>query len=344
MDVRNVHCRQDAAVPKMKQQLLQTIYNFGGFSPFHNLNSRKVLIFTYHRFSKDTHPHKISEIEFESHLTYLAKHNNILSLKEVVEAKRNNLELPANSTVITIDDGYSDAYDIAFPLLKKYKMPATLYAITDFIDGKIWLWTDLMRYLLLASEAGFFSYEHPNGELVESELEDDFQKLEIAGRVNSILKKLSDKEKDFRIKEIAESLEVEIPEQPTSEFAPITWKQAREMDKSYINIESHTITHPILPNVSAKRLEYELTQSKERLEEILERKVEHFCYPNGSLNEDVEKATIKAGYKSATTTEYGFNNGRTNLFLLKRIDASPNIANFAQSVSGFEQMRQRIHL
>lgn len=328
----------------MKQQLLKTIYNFGGFAPFHEFNRRKVLILMYHRFSKESHPHKISEKEFEAHLTYLAKYNNVLSLSEVVEAKRNNLELPPNPTVITIDDGYSDAYEIAFPLLKSYKMPATLYVITDFLDDKIWLWTDLTRYLLMESEAGFFSYEHPNGETVESELEDDLQKLEVAGRVNSILKKLSDSEKNFRIKEIAESLEVVIPEKPPKNFAPITWEQAREMDRSFMDIESHTVTHPILPNINAEHLEFELTKSKTKLEKILERKVEHFCYPNGSLNEDVEKATIKAGYKSAVTTEYGFNNGRTNLFLLKRIDAAPNIANFAQSVSGFEQLRQKIHL
>lgn len=328
----------------MKKQILKTIYNFGGFAPFHNLNQRKVLILMYHRFSKEPHPLKISKDEFEEHLAYLAKRNNVLSLDEVVEAKNAGEELPPNTTVITIDDGYRDVYDIAFPLLKKYKVPATLYAITDFVDGKIWLWTDLMRYLLLTSEAGFFSYEHPNGELVESELEDDLQKLEVAGRVNSILKKLPEKEKDFRIREIAESLEVEIPEKPTADFAPINWQQAREMDKSWVDIESHTVTHPILPNVDETQLEFELIHSKERLEKILEREVNHFCYPNGSLNEEVREATIKAGYKSATTTKYGFNNGRSDMFLLKRIDANPSIANFAQSVSGFEQMRQKIHL
>ena len=183
----------------MKQQLLKTIYNFGGFAPFHNLNQRKVLILMYHRFSVEPHPHKISREEFESHLIYLAKHNNVVSLDDVVNAKLKGEPLPSNTTVITIDDGYADAYDIAFPLLEKYKMPATLYAITDFIDGKIWLWTDLMRYLLLKSEAGFFSYEHPNGELVESQLDNDLQKLEVAGHVNSILKKLPDNEKDLSL-------------------------------------------------------------------------------------------------------------------------------------------------
>ncbi len=302
------------------------------------------MILMYHRFSESPHPYKISKYEFEEHLAYLAKHNTILTLDEVIEAKRKGKKLPRNPTIITIDDGYKDVYDIAFPLLKKYRMPATLYAITDFLDGKIWLWTDLMRYLLLNSEAIFFSYEHPNGEKVESELNDDLQKLEVAGRINSILKNLTNNEKNFRIKEIAESLEVEIPQKPTEEFAPINWEQAREMDASFVRIESHTVTHPILPKVDEIQLIFELTQARTRLEKILERKVEHFCYPNGSLDRNVQRAVENAGYKSAVTTEYGFNNGRTNMFLLKRIDASASIANFAQSVSGFEHLRQRIHL
>jgi len=328
----------------VKQQILKTIYNFGGFVPFHNLNQRKVLILMYHRFSKQSHPHRISEEAFEEHLAYLVKHNNVLSLDEVVDAKINGDELPSNPTVITIDDGYSDAYEIAFPLLKKYRMPATLYAITDFLDGKIWLWTDLMRYLLQESDVGFFSYEHPNGEIVEAELKDDLHKLEIADQVNSILKKLPEEEKNFRINEIAESLEVEIPNAPTKEYSPISWEQAKEMDSSILKIESHTVTHPILPNVEATQLEYELSGAKGRLEEMLGRDVEHFCYPNGSLNRAVEQAVEKAGYKSAVTTEYGFNNGRTEMLMLKRIDAASSIANFAQSVSGFEHLRQRIHI
>jgi len=84
-----------------------------------------------------------------------------------------------------------------------------------------------------------------------------------------------------------------------------------------------------------------LKNSKHRLEEVLERKVEHFCYPNGLLNENVQKAVKDAGYKSATTTNYGFNTRQRNRFLLARIDAPAAIANFAQSVSGFEAFRQR---
>lgn len=297
------------------------MYNFGAFAPFRWANRGNILILMYHRFGEGAA--KISAEKFELHLKYLKENHRVLSLAEMVEYSQNSKTLPPNSVVITIDDGYRDAYEIAFPLLKKFGFAATVYAITDFLDDKCWLWTDLMRYVLLNTQC-------------------DLQnRLETAAQINTNLKKLPNEEKTAKIKEFAKDFGVEIPALPPPEFAPMNWTQAREMDVENVSIESHTVTHPILPNISADALDFELQTSKKRLEEVLNRRVEHFCYPNGSLNKNVEKAVEKAGYKSATTTEYGFNNLQTERLLLKRIDAQSSIENFAQSASGFENVRRK---
>ncbi|HSK70477.1 MAG TPA: polysaccharide deacetylase family protein [Pyrinomonadaceae bacterium] len=326
----------------MKKTLLKTIYNLGGFAPFHWAARGKILILMYHRFSREKNPFKISSAEFAAHLEYLSKRSRVLSLSETVERLQNKQPLPPNAAVITIDDGYADAYEIAFPILKKYKMPATLYAVTDFLDGKCWLWTDLMRFVLAKTERENLSIEFDDGEKIEAKLNDYFVRLEIAGRVNAKLKRLPDEFKNAKIKEISENLKVRIPELPPKEFAPISWEQAREMDAENLRIESHTVSHPILTNVSQARLFEELQNSKSRLEDVLERKIEHFCYPNGNLNADVQKAVEKAGYVSAVTTAYGFNSSQENEFTLRRIDAASEIEKFAQSVSGFELFTQKI--
>ncbi len=296
----------------------------------------------YHRFSETANPYKISAVEFEKHLEYLSRHNTVLSLEDMVNAIAGGEKLPPNPTVITIDDGYSDVYDIAFPILRKYRMPATLYAITDFLEGKIWLWTDIMRYVLLETSHRKITIELK--EKLSENLNGRLQRLGVADRINSFLKQLTDDEKEIRIQEIAKSLEVEIPTIPTKDFAPITWRQAREMDKNAVGIEAHTVSHPILPNVPKARLGAELQDGKETLEKKLGREIKHFCYPNGALNEGVVKAVETAGYETAVTTEYGFNDRQTNPFLLKRIDALPSIENFAQSVSGFENFRLKMNL
>lgn len=324
----------------MKKTLLKTFYNLGGFAPFHLAARGKLLILTYHRFSRESDPAKISGEEFAAHLEYLKKHNQVLSLTDTINVLRNGKSLPRSATVITIDDGYADAYEIAFPILKKYKMPATLFAVTDFLDKKCWLWTDLTRYVLTATKETNLNVEFENGERVETNLTDEQQRLETATRLNSRLKKMPNEQKDAKIKQIAEALKVKIPALPTDEFAPVNWEQAREMDTNNLSIESHTVTHPILTNINQTELDFELQTSKKRLETALDREVGNFCYPNGSLNAQVCKAVENAGYKCAVTTAYGFNDDQANYFSLNRIDALPAIENFAQSASGFEAMRQ----
>ena len=326
----------------MKKQLLKTIFNFGGFTPFHWANRKKVLILTYHRFSRGQDASKVSSVDFDAHLQYLSLHNNVLPLAEAVECLKSGTTLPANATVITIDDGYSDAYEIAFPKLKKYGFPATVYAITDFVDQKIWLWTDLMRYVMVKTAGSEVALDFGSGDVVQAPLTDVAKRLETANRINERLKKMPNEGKDAKIAEIARQLNVEVPTIPSPEFAAMTWDQAREMDADGVSIESHTVTHPILTNIEQTDLDFEMRTAKTRLEEQLGRRVDHFCYPNGSLNEPVRQAAENAGYISAVTTAYGFNNGFQNQFLLNRIDAQSAIESFAQSASGFEAVKQRV--
>jgi len=325
----------------VKKTLLKTIYNFGGFAAFHRANRGQLLVLMYHRFSREPHPYKISGGEFAAHLEYLSKHNRVLSLSEVVNCLKNEKPLPPNAAVITIDDGYADAYETAFPVLKKHEMPAVVYAVTDFLDEKCWLWTNLMRYILNETKSVNLNVEFENGEKIEAKLNGENNKLELAARVNRRLKLLPDERKNLKIKEIAENLNVKIPELPTREYAPITWTQAAEMDANDVKIESHTVSHPILTNIEQTRLDEELINSKRRLEEKLNRKIEHFCYPNGDLNTNVRQSVEKAGYSSAVTTDYGFNGKGANQFAINRIDAASPIEKFAQSASGFEAFRKK---
>jgi peptidoglycan/xylan/chitin deacetylase (PgdA/CDA1 family) len=326
----------------VKKTLLKTIYNLGGFAPFHWSNRDKVLILMYHRFSAEKNLHKVSGAEFTAHLEYLERHNRVLPLSEAIDFLEKGKTLPSNMVVITIDDGYADTYEIAFPILKKFSMPATLFAVTDFLDGKCWLWTDFMRYILTETKQSFCNIEFEKYDKIKTDLADEMQRLEVAARVNSLLKLLPNQEKETKIKEIAESLDVEIPVLPTKEFSPVTWQQAREMDAENLKIESHTVTHPILTNIEQTQLDFELRTSKNRLESILGRQVEQFCYPNGSLNEAIWQSVKNNDYKCAVTTNYGFNNRQANRFLLNRISAQSSILDFAQSVSGFEAMKQNL--
>lgn len=326
----------------MKKKILETIYNLGGFAPFHWTMRGGLCVLMYHRFSRETDEFKISADEFAAHLGYLKKYCRVMSLTAAIDDLKNDKPSPPNAVVITIDDGYADAFDIALPLLEKFDAPATLYAVTDFLDGKCWLWTDLMRFVLSSTTVENIKIEFAEDDKIEIGLSDKLQRLKTANRINARLKKMPDDEKNLKIAEIAGLLKVEIPDVPVEGFAPISWTQARTMDAKNLQIESHTVTHPILTNIGAAQIDFELQTSKKRLAEMLDRDIKHFCYPNGDVNEKVEIAAENAGYESAVTTRYGFVEKGESRFLLNRIAAPAAIASFAQSASGFDVIRQKI--
>ena len=325
----------------MKKTLLKTLYKTRAFAPFHWANRNKVLILTYHRFASQQEAGKVSADEFREHLKYLRSYTRVLPIAEAVSCLNQGKSLPRNTTVITIDDGYDDAYEIAFPILREFGMPATVYVITDFLDHKIWLWTDIMRYVLLHTKKNSITIDFTMGDVLRLRFSSEYERLSGASRINDRLKKLPNDLKDQKIFEIAKALEIEIPTLPPEAFAPLDWEQCQEMEENNVRIESHSVTHPILTKIGDDELAYELRTSKKRLEDILGRRVDHFCYPNGTLDKNVRSAARDAGYVSAVTTAYGFNDLHTNPLSMNRIDALPSIASFAQSASGFEAARIR---
>jgi peptidoglycan/xylan/chitin deacetylase (PgdA/CDA1 family) len=325
----------------MKQTLVSLMHGAGAFAPFRMLNRNKALILMYHRFRETADGWSTSARCFSEQLDYLSEHYRIVTLSELAGYLTSGRPVPPGLAVITIDDGYRDCYDVAFPILRERKIPATAFVVTDFVDQATWLWTDKVRYLTASA----------SGSLLETTIEDHslritldgrYSRLKGAERVNTELKLISDEAKDDAICEIAESLAVNIPDVPPAEYLPLTWDQIREMDSSGIEVGSHTVTHPILTRISAGRLRNELRESRARLEGVLGHKVELLGYPNGDHNPSVQLEAARAGYKCAVTADYGLNNGHSNLLALKRIHTEHDIAHFVKNTSGFEQFKNTL--
>ncbi|GAI07000.1 unnamed protein product, partial [marine sediment metagenome] len=90
-------------------------------------------ILTYHNFTKgEGSSYSINVGEFEKQMNYLATHNySVISLSELIKGLRDG-QLPPKPVVITIDDGFKSSFTLAYPILKKYNFPATLFLYTNF--------------------------------------------------------------------------------------------------------------------------------------------------------------------------------------------------------------------
>lgn len=325
----------------MKQTLVSLMHGAGAFAPFRMLNRNKALILMYHRFRETADGVSTSARCFAQQLDYLSEHYRIVPLSELAGYLISGRPVPPGLAVITIDDGYRDCYDIAFPILRERKIPATTFVVTDFVDQATWLWTDKVRYLT-ASAAGSVLEATIEDHPLRIALDGRYSRLKGAERVNTELKLISDEAKEDAICEIAETLGVKLPNIPPPEFLPLTWEQIRELDSSGVEVGSHTVTHPILTRITGEKLRHELRESRARLEDVLRHKVELLGYPNGDHNPAVQHEAARAGYTCAVTADYGLNNGRSNLLALKRIHTEHDIAHFVKSTSGFEQFKNTL--
>ncbi len=251
------------------------------------------LILMYHRLTA-YNGNNISVDDFEQHLIFLKENCEIVTLdiaiRDVNKPSRGKLKV-----AITFDDGYEDFYHLAWPILKKHDVPATLFITTGFIDKSVWLWPDKIDYILKNSN-GFTAQLDGFGEL---QFTQETTK-EAWHRLGDYCLVKPWKQRDKLINQLAVSLGVELPQQPVQGYQGLTWSQLKEMSAEGLSIESHTVTHPILSTLNPLEIKEELSVSKQVIETNINQRVNIICYPNGfarDVSNTVEEQARACGYK-----------------------------------------------
>ncbi|MBV9491653.1 MAG: polysaccharide deacetylase family protein [Verrucomicrobia bacterium] len=107
----------------------------------------KVMVLCYHRFEdKPRDTLAISPAEFRSQMQALKDSGiSVISMKDFLAWRRSERSIPLKSCVITIDDGFVSGYTVAWPILKEYGYPCTLFIYTSYIGagGKSITWNQL---------------------------------------------------------------------------------------------------------------------------------------------------------------------------------------------------------
>lgn len=289
---------------------VSALYYGGFFELMRHLQRKRVTILMYHRFSEKSEPFKLRQKDFDRQLHYLSRKYSIISFNECVRVFQGSRDgLPPNPLIITIDDGYQDNYEYAYPILKKYNAPATIFLTTDFISHKAWLWANQLEYILKNSSTPHFTFPVSDTDRV-------FQVDTFSGWHQTQLtlfnycRTLENQKKDSLLEGLALQLGVQVPYEVTDAFLPLTWNQIREMQSSSIGYGSHACTHPIMSRLSDNELAHELNVSKNEIEKNTDAKVDVFCYPNGQpddISETVIDHVRLSGYSAAVTTVPGFN-------------------------------------
>lgn len=156
----------------------------------------QVAVLLYHRV-ENTAPAAlhIAPAVFEEHMQKLKDANiTVISMQDFLAWKRGEKTIPARSAIITIDDGFSSAFDIARPILKKFGYPWTCFVYTNFISrGSSITWEQLAILRDEGVEIGCHSQSHSNLRDTQgkpSEVYEEWLKQEISGAKQLLEQKL----------------------------------------------------------------------------------------------------------------------------------------------------------
>lgn len=226
--------------------------------------------------------------------------------------------LPPRSIVLTFDDGGYDFYARAFPVLKSYGFPVTVYQTTYYVDRNLPLFNLMCSYLLwkgrgkvvagrelglgvsldLRTEASRENAARIMVEAAENENLNSTQKNELASRLATMLDIDYRELQNRRILQLMNSREI------------------GELATQGVDFQLHTHRHRA--PMDEMKFRGEICQNRARLLEITRSMPEHFCYPSGVYDARFLSWLAQEKIISATTCDPALASAQTEALLLPR--------------------------
>ena len=309
-----------------------------------------LLILVYHRILTDKELREsyvqpgmyVYRETFERQIEYLTRRFLILSFQEALKMwERKSADPDGRYCIVTFDDGWRDNYEYAFPILKKFGVPATIFLPMEFIGTNQWFWPDRLGYLLNQHhglKAGWNGLDSWSLMKKKHPWLDGFETGNKEVMIDFLIEKAkqqSPEEIEEAIGELASVLELKVPR----ERILLNWEEVREMSREGISFGSHTLTHRILTTLSMEEMEHEVSASFRSLQVEGVNWTPVFSYPNGNYTTAIAGHVKAAGFQAAVSTKPGLEKiGEENRFALKRInihqDVTRTVPLFAFQIAG----------
>lgn len=307
----------------IKKSLLQS----GALKLLGRLRPPTVLVLMYHSILDD--PRKCADSIGMSniHATALFREQMEIIARNYVPVTAEDIRLflagqkalPRRAVAVTFDDGYVDNAEIAAPVLDRLGIPASFYLTVQPVDTGRPPWFCYLRHAFATTKKG--SWIDPSGRTWE--LGDERQREAAYYAACEDVTKLVGGGQQ----EALQALEGELDTQSliVKERLMMTWDQAKKLCRDGHVVGSHSLTHPNMAHIEEEDLNFELAESKTKMEVALGMPVVHFSYPAAALavswTEHTVAATKQAGYGTAATTTHGLVTQTDNPLSLRRIGA-----------------------
>jgi peptidoglycan/xylan/chitin deacetylase (PgdA/CDA1 family) len=317
----------------LKQGTLSLLRSAGAFPVISNLRRRqdKLLILCYHGIAlRDEHrwlgqlyiPPDLFRRRLENLKSYGA---NVIPFDEGIERLRSH-SLAPRSMVITFDDGFYDFYHNAFPILRSFGFPCTLYLTTHYCQYRVPIFNLVLNYLLWKSERVNFDFpamgiDEPmplRGHLDRTKVVQKIMRWAGSRQMTTL-------EKDQVARQLAARFQIDYDDLLRSRLLQImSPSEVSAIAKSDVQVQLHTHRHRT-PRDRAL-FEREIHDNQERILEYTGSKALDFCYPSGDYSYEFLPWLQNLGVRSATTCESGLAKRSSEPLLLPRLLDSTNIS------------------
>ncbi len=289
------------------------------FSGWINLSLRRekggvLRILVYHRIipeGKSISP-AVSRKNFLKQLEYLKKHYRVISLDEGIRRFKEK-NLPPRTVCITFDDGYRDVFTEAFPCLKKFNLPFTLFLSSGLIEEGKLSWTEKINQAVENTTLSFLKLSWKGG--ISYPLRSFQEKKIFCEKIEEELLQVSPS--------LREKIMEEILSQTGESKSPslmLNWDEIKKMwESGLLGLGSHSLTHPVMIYLSEEELKKEVVLSKKLIQEKISAPVKGFSYPSATFDERVIEKIKEADYEYALDVGGQINKYDQDLYQLKRI-------------------------
>lgn len=283
----------------------------------HFRNHVKVVL--YHRVAtleRDTLKLAVTPENFELHIKWLKGKYNILPIDElngIITAKK---KIPANSLLITFDDGYADNYLEALPVLEAYQAPAVFFFTTSKLGTSDEFWWDELDRLVFSSEKLPDEIRIDDGTVVNSN-----DRTSVFRQHHDLLKYSTPVKRNLVLENLRDQIKDNTGSRASHRIMTID-ELGKFSSSPFVTIGAHTVNHISLGNKELSEQRFEMIESKKQLENIIRKPVDYFAYPYGTTK-DFSSTTIQlaeeAGYKLSFVNYHGFATANTHPHKIPRI-------------------------
>jgi peptidoglycan/xylan/chitin deacetylase (PgdA/CDA1 family) len=193
------------------------------------------------------------------------------------------------------------------PILRRHGVPAVVFVATGYMDSHETYWYDrLVHWMLEPRQA---ELPLPGGVPALRVQGDETERRQVAYLALKHLKQLPDAARRETLERWRAAMGAPAHEAFVDAHGPMSWQQVRALSDAGIEIGSHSVSHPVLANVTDDaQLERELFDSKAQIEARTGRNVVSLAYPvggPGAYSDRVVAVARRAGYRFGFTYESG---------------------------------------